>query len=356
MKICFLGDGNSIHIRRWIQFYKDQGNEVYLITFSDAKIEGVFVYNIGGNNINSNGGNIQYIAYLSEIRKLIKKIKPQIVNAHYVTSYGFISALIGFAPLVISAWGSDILVAPKKNLLYKLITKYSLNKASLVTSDSNYMTTEIKKLTSSKSLTVPMGIEKELLDMYRTESDSELKILSLRTINKNSNIDIIVKAFSIIAKKMQNVKLVIANDGSEMSFIKSLISENNLQDRVEIKGFVSRDEIISLLLSCNIYISIPTSDSTSVTLLEAMACGATCIVSNIPANNEWIKNNESGIVLDKLNEIPLAKSIEYIFENKMSNDVLNMNRKIISERAIWDDNMKTVEDEFIKLINANKRK
>ena len=54
-----------------------------------------------------------------------------------------------------------------------------------------------------------------------------------------------------------------------------------------------------------LYISIPTSDSTSVTLLEAMAAGSLPIVSDLPANREWIEDGKNGFLLEdmsKLNE------------------------------------------------------
>lgn len=353
MRICFLGHGKSVHIKRWLDYFKSRGHDVYLITFANCSIEGITVYNVGSFNINSSGGNWQYVRKISSVKKLLKQISPDIINAHYITSYGFIGALAGYTPLVLSAWGSDILVTPKENILYKSITKYALNKADLITSDSEYMTNEIRKLTDRKTITVPMGVEKSLCMLDRKESENEIRILSLRSIDKNSNIDLIIKAFSIFINKhnFKNAKLIIVNDGPEIENIKRQILEEKIEKYVDVKGFVSRNELLDLLLTSNMYISIPTSDSTSVTLLEAMACGIMNIVSDIPANTEWIENGVNGIIIKDKSPENIALSIKNAMgDSQLKQNCINLNRDIITKRAIWDDNMGQIELEYEKLI------
>jgi hypothetical protein len=56
MRICFIRDGNSVHIKRWLDYFVKKGHEVHLITFNHAKHNGVTVHMAGGININPNGG------------------------------------------------------------------------------------------------------------------------------------------------------------------------------------------------------------------------------------------------------------------------------------------------------------
>lgn len=353
MRICFLGNGRSVHTKRWLEFFRDNGYEVYLITFMDVDIEGVTVYNVGSFDINPNGGNWKYICKLGRIKKILKEINPDIVNAHYITSYGFLGALDGFRPLVLSAWGTDILVTPGENFIYKMITKYTLNKADLITSDSEYMTKVITVFTSVRTITVPMGVEKRLLCAERNDNNNSLALLSLRTIDKNSNIDLVVKAFSILVKKygLTDAKLTIVNDGPEMDNIKKVIDEERISQNVDIRGFVSRDELIGMLLSSSINISIPTSDSTSVSLLEGMACGIMNIVSDIPANTEWIQDGINGVIIRENSAEGIAKVIHDTYSNnEFRKNSIKVNKEIITQRALWDDNMKSIETEYKALV------
>lgn len=356
MKICFLGDGNSIHIRRWLNFFHDRGHEVHLITFSNVDLKYITVHKIGDFDINISGGNWKYIFLIRRIIKLIKKTDFDIINAHFVTSYGFLAALSGANPLVVSAWGTDILVAPKRNKAYKAITKYALNKAKLVTSDSNFMSEAIQQLTNTDVLTVPMGVESSLCYEERKESTDEIKILSLRTVNKNSNIDIIVRAFAklLISQKGNNLKLIITNDGPEMENIKVLVKELNVEENVEIKGFVSRDDLIDLLYCSAIHITIPDSDSTSVTLLEAMASGIVTIASDIPANREWITHKENGLITENIDDESLRTSMECALNDlEFKKKASRLSREVILKRAIWTQNMQLVEQKYLDLIKNN---
>lgn len=351
MKICFLGDGNSIHIQRWLDYFKNRGHEVHLISFSVVSLEGIFVHKIGDVDINENGGNWRYLLQIKKIKSLLKEINADIVNAHYITSYGLIAALSGSKNLVLSAWGSDILVTPKKNIVYKILTKFALNRSKLITSDSDIMTEEIIKMTKVKTITVPMGVEEKLLHLKRSENG--IKILSLRTVNKNSNIDLIVKAFHKLSEieKDINIKLIITNSGSEMNNIKKMIEDMDLQEKVEIKGFVSREKILELLTTSQIFVSVLTSDSTSVTLLEAMATGVFPIVSNLPANKQWIENGKNGLVIEEFKEEELFNALRSAIKNSdLRVEAAEVNKIIIKERALWENNMGLVEKEMEEIL------
>ncbi|MBZ9687621.1 glycosyltransferase family 4 protein [Clostridium estertheticum] len=356
MKICFLGDGNSIHIRRWLDFFHGRGHEVHLITFSNVVHKNIIVHKIGDFDINISGGNWQYIFSTMQIKKLIKKANFDIINAHFVTSYGFLAALSGAKPLVVSAWGTDILVAPKRNAIYKAITKYALNSAKLITSDSNFMSEAIHQLTNTDVLTVPMGVEKGLCYRERKESTDEIKILSLRTINVNSNIDIIVSAFAKLIESNEgiNFKLIITNNGPEMENIKALVKQLNVEKNVDIRGFVTRDELIDLLYSSHMHITIPDSDSTSVTLLEAMASGIITIASDIPANREWIDHNSNGLITENNDVESLKLSMEFALnDSEFKQKAAKLSREVILKKAIWTQNMQLVEQKYLALLKNN---
>ncbi|MDU3349058.1 MAG: glycosyltransferase family 4 protein [Clostridium sp.] len=355
MKICFLGDAASIHIRRWCEFFRDKGDDVSIISFNNAEIPGVKVYFVGDNlDINGDGGNIAYLKKVRVIKKLLKKVKPDIVNAHYLTSYGLIGTLINCKPFIVSTWGSDILVTPKKNIVYNALTRFVISKAALITSDSNFMSKEIISLGGKfeKVITAPMGINNVEFN-NKDENREEKTFLSMRTLCDNSNVDCILRAFKLVLAEYKDAKLIITNSGEKKDYILNLIKELNLEYNVEYLGFVDREKVIKLLKSSTVYISIPTSDSTSVTLLEAMASGIFSIVSDLPANREWIIHNKNGYILNNTNEKSLAELMsESLVNMDMKKEAKSKKKKIINERAIWDDNMTFIREHYINLLNS----
>lgn len=355
MKICFLGDAGSIHIQRWCEFFRDNGDTVYLLSFRKGKIDGVEVISLGKDmEVNSSGGNAHYLKKIPYVKKIIREINPDVVNAHYLTSYGLIGALSGFKPLIVSTWGSDILVTPYRNVVYKMLTKYVIKKCNLLTSDSEFMTRKIIELGGSedKVITAPMGIEPQVFNSSeRNRKDKITSFLSMRTLCENSNIDVIIKAFYKLSNEFNDIELTIVNDGELREELKNMIDELNLNDKVKIFGAVSRERVVSLLKEKDIYVSIPTSDSTSVTLLEAMASGIFPVVSDLPANREWIKDRYNGYILKNISVDELYEAMKNTLNNlDLVNETVIINNKIISERAIWQDNMGRVRDEYLNLL------
>ena len=132
MKICFLAPSNSAHTKKWCEYFASQGHEVHVISFCDEEIEGVHLHYVS-TGANAGVGDVQKLKYLlqaGKVRRIVKEIGPDIVNAHYATSYGTVAALAGLKNSIVSVWGSDIYVFPKKSPLHRLLLKFSLARAS----------------------------------------------------------------------------------------------------------------------------------------------------------------------------------------------------------------------------------
>lgn len=337
-KYLMLADGMSAHTYKWakelIECY-----DLYLLSFNGFSndiqdiLDREHLINCKVEQSVS-GGNYSVLKYIYTIKLLIRKIKPDIINAHYITSYGCVAVisawLAGYkGKMVLSAWGSDILVTPWKNKLYYILTKILLNKANIVTSDSQYMSNMIKKINDDTNvLTFPFGVDK--MPKIEFDDKNEKIFFSNRALEKNYNIDKVIEMFYQLNMKDNNRKLIIAHDGTQREYLKKLVGSLGLTDSVVFIGYIDAKEQANCYKKCRYYISLPTSDSTSVSLLEAMSYGCVPIVSDIPANREWVVDGDNGIIynglIDKIEHI----SAHFSFEK---------NRMIIKEKAIWHDNI-----------------
>ncbi len=155
MKICYFADAQSIYTQRWVKHFIDKGHEVHLISFKKAEIKNVKFHYIGPL-ISLPYFSILFLLFLKfrTIRKLIKEINPDIVHGHYLIEHGFLAASSGFKPLVVSVWGSDILVSPKNSFISKFILKYTIKKADLVLGESKKIEEEILKYCAPKRLMI----------------------------------------------------------------------------------------------------------------------------------------------------------------------------------------------------------
>ena len=141
MKICFMADAISEHTQKWVNYFVGKGHEVHLISsrLGEGYIEGVHLYHLTVPLPQKFWTALRVVNVLTRIikaRKLVKRIKPDIINAHYITADGFLGAISGFHPLILTAWGSDILLLSKQSLYWRSLGKYALKRADMVTCDS----------------------------------------------------------------------------------------------------------------------------------------------------------------------------------------------------------------------------
>jgi len=195
------------------------------------------------------------------------------------------------------------------------------------------MTDKINEIYKNElTQTFPFGLEP--FEIEESIQKDEFLIFSNRGLSKNYNIDKIVEWFASL--KDERYKLIIAHDGEMRVFLEEQVKKLNLSSRVEFVGFLTDSQQRAYYRDAKYYISIPSSDSTAVSLLEAMRYGCCPIVSNLSANREWI--------LDEVNGVYFRKNLE--LENLNINAV-ELNQTIIFKRAVFEDSIK----EYISKVN-----
>ena len=348
MRICYLANAASVHTQKWVKHFVDIGHEVHVISHINFKIEGAHVHYIDYNIRN-------FLIKKSEVHNKIKNINPDILHAHQANTCGLYAVTMKGYKTVVSAWGSDILLAPEQSLIMKKIVQFVLKKADIITSDAEFMSKRIIELGGDKSkvYTFPMGIEDNLLGYKRlinTDSNS-LRIISNRKHEQIYNIDVLIKGYSMALKNNKDLFLTIAADGSEKSKLENLVNEYNIDNKVKFTGKYKMEELGDMLIDNDVFISIPSSDSTSVSLLESMCCGLFPVVSDLPGNREWIEHGKNGFVLENIEPKAVEEAILWCANNKETlKNASSYNAKLIEDKAIWKNNIKIVENIYDKLL------
>jgi glycosyltransferase involved in cell wall biosynthesis len=298
--------------------------------------------------VSGDGGNYQLLMKLPTIAKIMRSIRPDFVNAHYITSHGFVTALAKKFTrkkflLIQSAWGSDILVTPFRNRWYRMLTRFILNSGDVVTSDSRFMTEVIHSLTNTRAMTFAFGLEQ--MPEYDPAEKEEFLFFSNRMLSANYNIGEVIRFFSRIATIESKAQLMISHDGELRKALEEYTKELGLENRIQFLGFVTEEEQAALYKRAQFYLSIPASDATSVSLLEAMAFGCIPIVSDIPANHEWITEEVNGLFYRK-DETGIKNLISILNQKE---DVVRINREIIQKRALFPDLIRNYVEEISRL-------
>ena len=338
-KYLLIGDGESVHIVKWAKILTKYF-DLYLISFQGfhtdlfeiIKEQNRTSFNI---SLNSNGGNVVVLKKIWAVLKIINNWKQDIVNAHYISSSGFLAAIakklsLHHFTLIQSAWGSDILVSPKKNYFYILITKFALNSSEIITSDSEFMSAEIRKLSTKKICTFTFGIE-NLPDVDASSKNVNL-YFSNRGLSQTYRIDKIIDFFAKIKAKNNKAKLIISNDGNMRGMLEKQVVKLDLQDDVSFLGFINQNSQNEIYEKSQFFLSLPDSDSTSVSLIEAMSYGCIPLLSDLPANKEWIQNWQNGLI-----EPFEPKDLEQMLIHRK--EIFDFNRNLINEKGIFSNSI-----------------
>ena len=289
-RILFFADAASVHTRRWVQAVADRGGEAVVITRQPAAVPGaqeVIAIRPGSDKLG-------WFQALPEVRRVAREVaerfQPTLVHGHYVTSYGLWAAACGLGlPKVLTAWGSDILVTPRESRLMRLVVAWSLRHADLITADSMDMIDEIATYhPSAPCHQILWGAD---TDKFCPAAPAEgFEVISLRSWEPNYNIDTVLQGFAGLcaARPQARAHLHLLGGGTQAQALQDQVVALGLQKAVTFHGRVGDQAMVSAIQRSRVSLSVPTSDATSVSVLESMACGLPIVASDLPANRQWI--------------------------------------------------------------------
>ncbi len=371
MRLCFIADGGSIHTQRWVNYFAAREHEVHLISSRFTEGYEGFDSRIRMHQLASFLPKLWKVSrYLNgivwsfQVRALIIRIKPDIVNAHYVGVPAYLAAASGFHPLVLTAWGSDILIDPKRNPIYRFFTRIALRKADYIICVSSVLKEEVARLASieDKIRVIPMGVDaqkfgpkaknKVLLESLHV-ADSPV-VISIRNLKPVYNVETLIRAIPMILQEIPKAKFIIGGEGQQRSFLESTARALGVSDSVRFVGWIPHGELPKYLISSDVYVSTSLSDSLGVSNLEAMACGLPVVVGDLPAIREWTVDGDDGFIFPVKDHQALAKAVVRLLKDEnLRRKVGEAARKVVTERAEYREQMAKVEAVYRESISSD---
>lgn len=335
LKILLLADGASFHTERFYTALKKRGHQITLASLEKGTLEQFTLEKKGAT------AQLYYLRAVPQIKGIIKSLKPDIISAHFASGYGFVAALANRSfklPLMINLWGSDILIVPNKSILHRWKTAYALKKADYIVADSEYLIEKAQNIYRfEKQAVIPWGIEAEHLTLHKKDYNlsSPLKIIVPRHHEEVYNNLFIVKALKPLLREYK-IELTFPNFGSQLDDFKNYIDK---LPGIKLYNKLDRTSFLEFMAQHDIYLSASRSDSSPVSLIEAMALGLIPVASNIKGVREWL-SQESGFPYKANDQKELFDIIvKLISENNSYDKMRQHNFEKVQNVAIFEKNI-----------------
>jgi glycosyltransferase involved in cell wall biosynthesis len=349
MKKLLIVSSNSIHLFNFYNLINSYFDYIDIATDSinnnfDYKNSNLYKFNFSIKK------PFKFFLFYFNLKKLLKTNKYSLIHIQQISTAALITVLATKktkTPIVLTAWGSDVLLTPHKGFFYRKMVKYVINNSNICTADAEYVIQEIKKITK-KNIPVKQVILSNIHNPPDSLPEKEKIIYSNRLLKSIYRIDEIIYAFERFLKNSadKNWQLIIAGDGDDKARLEYIVENRLLGNNVKFVGWLSKEKNYEYYSKAKLYVSIPISDGTPTSLLEAMSFGCIPVVSDLPAYHEWIKNKVNGLIINDLNTNFLDEAL------KIDNiNAWQINRNILLQKATIDVNKIKFIDIYNELIN-----
>jgi glycosyltransferase involved in cell wall biosynthesis len=317
LRLAFLSIGRHIHTERWIRWFSERGHDCHLLTVQPGPVEGVTVHDIRAG---FGPKPLRYAFSLVKVRRLLGEIRPDLLNTHFLTGYGYWGRFSGFRPNVLTVWGDDVYVTPFENAVKNWLARLALEGCDALTGDSADILAVAENLgaKADRSFRILWGVDFEVFKpgkdlAWRRQlgfSDDQLLYYSPRSYTQPYyNIDTVIEAAAMVKSREPRARFLFTGYEGDPGPFRAKAAAAGIEDVMTMLGRLPHRDFATALKSCDVFISVPSVDATAVSLLEAMSCARGIIISSLASSMEWIRDGESGLVVAPRDAAGLAEAM-----------------------------------------------
>ncbi|AXK38481.1 glycosyltransferase family 4 protein [Crenobacter cavernae] len=343
----------SVHTWRYLAGIAPHAKEVYLASNGEPPPELTPANLLGVCKLDF---SLKAFGSAAKLAGFVDAVEPQLAHVHQANSvawHAFRALKNRAIPSVLTAWGSDVLLLPKQNALMRRMVSANLAAASALTADSFHLAAQMRELAPNASSIDIVYFGIDALPVEPAPGRPK-KVLSCRLHKSLYRIDKIIAAWAAIEAQPQfkDWQLTIAASGPETDALRAQAARLKLR-RVDFAGFVSPQKLAELYAESRVFVSVPESDATSVSLLEAMGHGCLPLLSNLPANGEWVLDGVNGRIVPDIANLPsaLAESLEWASCDAKLAEAAAINRRLVETRALNSANVARYAALYKKLLS-----
>jgi glycosyltransferase involved in cell wall biosynthesis len=364
LRLCYVANPNSIHTHRWVSYFAERGHEIHLIgehTLLRPVPSGIKLYDLTAQ---ANVPKLRYPVWGLWVRRLVQEIQPDLLHAHQVASAGWLGAAADYHPFLVTAWGSDLLLGPVRSWAHRRLARWVLRRADYVTCVSEELAHAARSLgANGERLEVaPWGVDTNAFhpgpqsNALRQELGLAAGpvILSIRAIRPVYNPLDLAQAIPLVLARVPDAQFVVRShsyDANLLDRVHAVLDDHGVRKHVYFVGDLPDDGAIAELYRlADVAVSVPSSDGTPQSVLEAMACGVPLVLSDVPSLHEWVRDAQEGLFVPTGDAEAISAAIVRVLTDRgLRSRLQTAGLRLVQQRAdsrLW---MAHAEDMYQRL-------
>jgi len=327
MRILLLADAHSPHTQKWVRGLLDATLEVGLFSLSrkgdvahstDVRCH-LFLHEapvVRSGSIVAQLAKLRYLDAVSAIRSAIDSFQPDVVHAHYASSYGFLGSLAcpSHLPYLVSVWGSDVYDFPQGSFVHRSLIRFVLSRARTVMSTSSDMAKVTSAYTDKKIEVVPFGVDLSVFTpQSRAKGQQVLTFGCAKLLEKNYGQALLLRALGRIKREGRFAfRLLLVGDGSQRELLTCQSEALGLGDDVVFMGAINHARMAEVLKDFDIAVYPSEAESFGVSAVEAGACGLPVIATRVGGLREVIDDGVTGLLVTPKSEEDLVDKLSHL--------------------------------------------
>jgi len=359
MRVLYFTERNSPHDQRFLNALAGSPHQVFALRqFTCDPNTPVGITEVGWPGQQPEWSNwAGWQDGKAQFQTILDDVQPDLVHAGPVQGPALLAALAESHPLVTMSWGFDLLKLAKRSPWMRLVTQYTLDHTDLFLGDCQTVLDEAGQygFSSSNMVRFPWGVDLNHFSpqnakitglSYRNSLnwDDNFVILCNRTWSPVYGVEDLAAAFVQAIQENGNLRLLLVGDGPQSEMIHQILA--SMRAQVYFPGRLSGQELLGTYGAADLFVSPSHCDGSSVSLLEALACGRPVLTSDIPSNKEWVVSGEVG-QLFRDGDVNSLK--EKLLDMAESSEMVHMGeaaRTLAEERADWQKNFRILLDAY----------
>lgn len=321
MRIALLGPASSIHLQRWAWALAERGHAVGV--FTQHACDRGLLPDRADVFVLPRRGSLGYFTNAWHARRLLKRWRPDVVNAHYASGYGTTAALCGARPVLLSVWGSDVYEFPYEGRLKGWWLRRNLRHADAIASTSEAMAGQVRSLVPAllDVAITPFGIDTaRFAPTPRTapRPHGGVVIGTVKSLAPKYGIDVLLRAFAQLVAQLgeeAGLTLELVGDGEQRAELEALVLALGIAPHVHFVGAVPHAEVPRWLNRFDVYVAASRLESFGVAVLEASACELPVVVSDAGGLPEVVMDGETGLVVPSEDSAALAAALRRLVDD-----------------------------------------